>query len=32
LTALYEVCGGSMSKGVATRDLPRLTAIFDIGA
>lgn len=32
LTALCDVCGGSMSKGVAVRDLPRLRAIFDIGA
>lgn len=30
LTALCELCGGSMSKGVALRDLPRLRAIFDI--
>lgn len=32
LTALCDVCGGSMSKGVAVRDLPHLRAIFDIGA
>jgi len=32
LTALCEVCGGSMSKGVAVRDLPHLRAIFDIAA
>lgn len=31
LAALCEVCGGPMSKGVAVRDLPRLSAIFDIG-
>lgn len=30
LKALCEVCGGTMRKGVARRDLPHLRTLFDI--
>src|SRR5690606_13421527 len=30
LTALCEVCGTTMSKGVAVRDLPRLQELFEL--